>query len=83
MDSNISTDVTERLGRVLDVDLKLSVKIGELDMKLQSILDLHPGLILELEKLADAPLDLYVGDNVIGHGEVVTIGEKLGIRIIK
>ncbi len=73
----------KNLDRVLDVKLEVAVKIGELPMKLKDILNLHPGAIIEIEKNADSPLPLQIGNKEIARGEVVTIGENLGLRIIK
>ena len=73
----------ENISRVLDVKLEISVKIGELPMKLKDVLDLHPGSIMEIEKSADAPLSLEIGNKEIAKGQVVTVGESLGLRIIK
>jgi len=73
----------DNIGRVLDVNLELIVKIGNLKMKLKDVLDLHPGAIIEVDKNADAPLDLQIGNKALTKGEVVTIGENLGIRIKK
>jgi len=69
--------------RILDINLELTVKIGEIRMTLRDVLELHSGSILEIEKNADAPLDLQIGPKVLAKGEVVTIGENLGLRIIK
>ena len=51
-------------------------------MKLRDILELNPGSIIEIEKNVDSPLDLKIGDKVLAKGEVVTIGENLGLRIV-
>ena len=69
--------------RILDINLELTVKIGELCMPLQEILNLHSGSIIEIDKNADAPLDLQIADKVLAQGEVVTVGENLGLRVIR
>ncbi len=70
------------LERVLDVKLSMVVKIGNLPMKLKDVLNLHPGSIMELENSADAPLPLTIGEKEIARGEVITIGESLGLRLM-
>lgn len=77
------SSAVNNIERVMDIDLELTVKIGDLDMKLKDVLDLGPGSIIEVERNADAPLDLLVGKKVLAKGEVVTIGENLGLRITK
>ena len=68
--------------RVLDVKLEFTVKLGQLNMKLRDILELNPGSILELDKNVDAPLSLQIGDKILAKGEVVTVGENIGLRIV-
>ena len=68
--------------RVLDVKLEFTVKLGQLNMRLRDILELNPGSILEIDKNVDAPLSLQIGDKVLAKGEVVTVGENIGLRIV-
>ena len=68
--------------RVLDVKLEFTVKLGQLNMRLRDILELNPGSILELDKNVDMPLSLQIGDKVLAKGEVVTVGENIGLRIV-
>jgi len=72
----------KNIERVLDVKLEFIVKLGQLSMRLRDILELNPGSIIEIEKNVDSPLDLQIGDKILAKGEVVTIGENLGLRII-
>ena len=72
----------KNIERVLDVKLEFTVKLGQLNMRLREILELNPGSILELDKNVDAPLNLQIGDKVLAKGEVVTIGENIGLRIV-
>lgn len=82
-DGQGSDPIVDNLDRVLDVDLELVVKIGDLKMRLKDVLDLHPGSIIEIDQSVDAPLNLLIGSKVLAEGEVVTIGESLGLRIKK
>ena len=80
---NQEIDQVKNIERIIDINLELRVKIGDLTMKLRDVLDLYPGSILEIDKNADAPLDLTVGEKKLAKGEVVTVGESLGLRILK
>ena len=82
-DTSTSYNNDENLGRVLDINLESTVKIGNIAMKLKDILELHPGSIMEIEKSVDLPLDLQIGDKKIAKGEVVTINENLGLKLTK
>lgn len=78
-----SDGAVKNMDRVLDIKLELVVKIGTLDMKFKDVLDLFPGSVLEIDQNADGPLDLVIGNKKLAEGEVVTVGENLGLRIIK
>ncbi|MGQ9473669.1 MAG: flagellar motor switch phosphatase FliY [Candidatus Caldatribacteriaceae bacterium] len=66
---------------LLDVTLPLVVELGRVRLSIQEILGLGPGSIVELDKLAGEPVDLYVNDVLFARGEVVVIEENFGIRI--
>jgi flagellar motor switch protein FliN/FliY len=50
-------------------------------MSLKEVLDLHNGSMLQLDKLAGEPLDIYANGKLIARGEVVVIEESFGVRI--
>lgn len=64
-----------------DVPLQISVEIGRCKILLKDLLSMSEGYVIELEKLAGEPLDLYVNSRLIAHGEAVLVGDKFGIRL--
>ena len=64
-----------------DVPLQVSVEIGRSKILLKDLLSMSEGYVIELEKLAGEPLDLYVNSRLIAHGEAVMVGDKFGIRL--
>jgi flagellar motor switch protein FliN/FliY len=50
-------------------------------MQIREILDLGPGKIIELDKLAGEPVDLLVNGKLLAKGEVVVVDENFGVRI--
>ena len=64
-----------------EVCLLINVELGHSRMKIKEILELGPGSIVQLDKLPDEPVELYVGDKPLAKGEVVVVGERLGVRI--
>ena len=70
-----------RLDLILDVTLPVTVELGRARMQIQEVLKLVPGSVIELEKLAGDPVDLYINDRPIAKGEVVIIDENFGIRL--
>jgi flagellar motor switch protein FliN/FliY len=72
---------TGNIGLILDVPLQVTVELGGTRMKIKDILDLGIGSIVELDKLAGDPVDVYVNGKMIAKGEVVVIDENFGIKI--
>ena len=67
--------------RVLEnIDVKLTVEVGGAEIKLRELLRINEGSVIELERLAGDPLDILANGTIIAKGEVVMIGERLGIR---
>ncbi|MBA7588616.1 hypothetical protein ES708_30680 [subsurface metagenome] len=75
------SDERQNINRLLDVSLQLSVELGRKRMQIKEILDLGPGKIIELDKLAGEPVDLLVNGRLLARGEVVVVDENFGIRI--
>lgn len=64
-----------------DVEMEVSVQLGQIEMPLGKVLQLAKGSIIELDKLAGEPVDILVNGSKIAHGEVVVIDEHFGVRI--
>lgn len=64
-----------------DVPLQVSVEVGRCKIRLRDLLKMGEGYVIELDKLAGEPLDLYVNSKLIARGEAVMVGEKFGIRL--
>ena len=70
-----------RLDLLLDVPLDLSVELGRARMSIQDLLNLSPGSVIELDKVAGEALDILVNDRLVARGEAVVVNDKFGIRI--
>jgi len=66
---------------LLDVPLRVTVELGRARMLIKDVLNLCPGTIVELDKLAGEPVDILVNDRLLGRGEVVVVDEKFGVRV--
>jgi flagellar motor switch protein FliN len=64
-----------------DVDVKLTVEIGSTSLKLRELLSLGESSVVELDRQANELLEIFVNGTLIGRGEVVTVGDRFGIRI--
>ncbi len=73
---------TERLNFIRDLQLNVFIELGRTKMLLKDILELERGYVIELDKLASEPVDIYVNNKKIAEGEVVVIDKHFGIRII-
>jgi len=71
----------DSIDRLMDVSLSLSVELGRKQMQIRDILDLGPGKIIELDKLAGEPVDILVNGKLLAKGEVVVVDENFGVRI--
>lgn len=74
-------DEIRDLGFLLDIPLEISVEIGSTRMPIKDLLQLQEGSIIELDKLAGEPLELYVNSQLIARGEVVLVKDKYGLRL--
>jgi len=69
------------LDLIMDVPLEFSVVLGKSRKTIKEVLSFGNGSVIELNKLADEPLEIYVNGKLIAQGEVVVINENFGIRI--
>ncbi len=77
--SNPGSDVN--LDVILDVSVTLSMEVGRTRIPIRNLLQLNQGSVVELEREAGEPLDVYVNGTLVAHGEVVVVNEKFGIRL--
>jgi len=80
-----SGDASERdvkLDVILDVPVTLSLEVGRTRLPIRSLLQLNQGSVVELERAAGEPLDVFVNGTLVAHGEVVVVNEKFGIRLV-
>ena len=71
------------IAMLMDLTLPLSIELGRTRMTVQDILRLGRGSVVQLERLAGEPIDLYVADRRFAEGEVVVLGEHFGVRITR
>lgn len=79
--NNKPTKEPGNIGLILDVPLQVTVELGSTRMKIKDILELGLGSVIELDKLAGDPVDIFVNGKLIAKGEVVVIDENFGIKV--
>ncbi len=81
-ESNIrDTNSSDKLDFLKDLQLSVYIELGRTQMQIKDILELERGYVIELDKLASEPVDIFVNNKKIAEGEVVVIDKHFGIRI--
>jgi flagellar motor switch protein FliN len=66
---------------LMNVSMRVTVELGRTRMQLAQILELQHGSVVELDRLAGDPVDIFVNDCMVARGEVVVVDDKFGVRI--
>ncbi|MEE9390964.1 MAG: FliM/FliN family flagellar motor switch protein [Planctomycetota bacterium] len=77
---NSATGVNN-LGRVMDVSVAVTARVGMVRKTISEVLDLLPGTVIDLERAAGEPIDLVIGDKLIAKGEIVVVDDHYGLRV--
>ncbi|MBX6371448.1 MAG: flagellar motor switch protein FliN [Acidothermus sp.] len=72
---------SSRLELLQNVEMGVTAELGRTRMTVRQLLSLTPGMVVELDRAAGSPIDLYVNGTLIARGEVVVIDEEFGVRI--
>jgi len=66
---------------LMDVSLRVSVELGRATLSVRETLNLAPGHVLELDKLAGDPVDILINGRLVARGEVVVVDDQFGVRV--
>lgn len=66
---------------ILDIPLDVSVELGRTKLRIKDLLQLGQGSVVELNKLAGEPAEIYVNHKLMAKGEIVVVNEKFGVRL--
>ena len=66
---------------LLDIPLEVTVEIGRTRLAIRELLELGPGSVIELQKLAGETLDVLINGKPIARGEAVMVNDKFGVRL--
>jgi flagellar motor switch protein FliN/FliY len=78
---NATADIPSNLNLVLDVPVSLTIELGSCQLPMKEVLQLNIGSVVQLDKSADAPVELSVNGKLIARGEVVVIEDRFGVKI--
>ena len=83
---DVSADPSAKGGEVnldviLDVPVTLAMEVGRTRISIRNLMALNQGSVVELDRAAGDPLDVFVNGTLVAHGEVVVVNDKFGIRL--
>lgn len=78
---SVSRAMPKNIDLILDVPLDISVVLGRTKKNIKDILNLGTGSLIELDKLAEEPVEILVNGKKVAYGEVVVVDENFGVRI--
>lgn len=65
----------------MDVPVGLTVELGSCQLPMREVLQLNVGSVVQLDKVADAPVEMHVNQKLVARGEVVVVENRFGIKI--
>lgn len=69
------------INMLMDVNLLFTVELGRTQMPVKHVLELQKGSVVELDRVAGEPVDIFVNEHLMARGEVVVVDDKFGVRI--
>jgi flagellar motor switch protein FliN/FliY len=78
---NATAEAPTNLNIVMDVPVSLTIELGGCQLPMREVLQLTMGSVVQLDKAADAPVELSINGKLIARGEVVVIEERFGVKI--
>lgn len=74
-------DKDHKISLIQDVDLRVKIELGRTRMLVEDVLTLGEGSVVELDKLAGDPVDVFVNDRLVARGEVLVLNDNFCVRI--
>jgi flagellar motor switch protein FliN len=72
----------ENLDLILDIPVSIKAVLGKVEISVRELIEMSPGKVLELDKLAGEPVDLVVNERLVAHGEIIVVDEKFGVKVM-
>jgi flagellar motor switch protein FliN len=71
----------QNIDLILDIQLRLTARLGQMEMPVSEIIKLSPGSVIDIDRFVDEPVELVVNDRPIARGDIVVVQENFGIKI--
>lgn len=78
---NLDGAAEMNLDVILDVPVTMTLEVGRARIPIRNLLQLNQGSVVELERAAGDPLDVYINGTLIAQGEVVVVNDRFGVRL--
>ena len=78
---SLGNDNQQNMDFLLDIPLEITVELGTTRITIGDLLKLSQGSVVELNKLTEEPLEIFVNKKLMAQGEVVVVNDKFGIRL--
>lgn len=69
------------INMLLDVNLPISVQLGQTNMSIRELLNLKKGKLVQLKRMAGEPVDVFISGKLLAKGEITVVDDKLSVRI--
>ena len=76
-----SSSMIQAIDLLGDVELNVKIELGRTRMLVEDVLKLGEGSVVELDKLAGDPVDVFVNDQLVAHGEVLVLNDNCWVRV--
>jgi flagellar motor switch protein FliN/FliY len=71
------------LGFVSDVPVRITVEIGRAKLLVREVLQLHPGSVVELDRMTGEPADVLVNGRLVARGEITVVEDRLAVKVVE
>jgi len=69
------------INMLLDVNIPITVQLGQTKMSVRELLAMKKGLVVRLNRMAGEPVDVFIHNKMMAKGEITVVDDKLSVRI--
>jgi flagellar motor switch protein FliN/FliY len=73
--------MTSTINMLLDVNVPISVQLGQTKMTIRELLNLRKGSLVQLDRMAGEPVDMFISGKILAKGEITVVDDNLSVRI--
>ena len=73
--------MSNSINMLLDVEMPISVQLGQTTMTIRELLNLKKGKLVQLSRMAGEPVDVFINGKLLAKGEITVVDDRLSVRI--